>query len=538
MKEKGETMVIGAGTAKLSDKLAYENSDLQQNCSFCGGMHLAADHSKYIADMPQDPADLINDLLRMGLYKTEALSTAETLTGAELRKALFLRTVSQSNPQRQQLCNELIKQAGGIDEAFAAAFGHRSVELFSDTIRNSQFTRREFLRRIAIGAALVTLANCASQEAPSDSTPSPTVGDVEKKDLRVGFIPITCATPILMSKPLGFYEKYGLNVEVVKMPNWAAVRDSAIAGELDAYHMLAPMPISMTLGLGSTAFPIRLASIENNNGQGIAVANKHKGKIKGPADFKGLKIGIPFPFSNHNLLLRYYLASGGLNPNKDVDIQIIPPPDSIAKMTAGQLDAFLMPDNFVQRAVYQEIGFIHILTKDIWPGHPCCAFTASQQWIDTNPKTFQAINKAIIDGASYANNAANRLEIAKAIAPKDYLNQPVPVLEAVLTGKFDDGQGNSLDIPDRVMFDPYPWKSFASWIASQLVRWDYLPEEKAKYQEIGEQIFMTDLARDLAKELGLNPPTEPLRVEKLKFDTFDPNKPAEYVKEQVDKYGV
>ena len=139
-------------------------------------MHLAADHSKYMADMPQDPADLINDLLRMGLYKTEALSIAETLTGAELRKALFLRTVSQSNPQRQQLCNELIKQAGGIDEAFAAAFGHRSVELFSDTIRNSQFTRREFLRRIAIGAALVTLANCASQEAPSEtSTPSPTV---------------------------------------------------------------------------------------------------------------------------------------------------------------------------------------------------------------------------------------------------------------------------------------------------------------------------------------------------------------------------
>lgn len=527
-------MVVGS--ARKSAQLL---SNVQQNCSFCGGRHLAADHLKYMADMPQDPVDLIEDLLRMGLYKSDALSLADTLTGVELRKALFLQTVSQGNPQRQQLCNELIKQAGGLDEAFAAAFGHRSVELFNDTIRNSKFTRREFLRKLAIGAALVTLANCANQEKPSETaSTSPTVANVEKTDLRVGFIPITCATPIIMSEPLGFYKKHGLNVKVVKMPNWAAVRDSAIAGELDAYHMLAPLPISMTLGLGSTAFPIKLASIENNNGQGIAVANKHKGKVNGPKDFKGFKIGIPFPFSNHNLLMRYYLASGGLDPNKDVDIQIIAPPDSVAKMTAGQLDAFLMPDNFVQRVVYQEIGFIHLLTKDIWPGHPCCAFAASQQWIDNHPKTFAALNKAIIDGASYANNPANRQKIAQAIAPKEYLNQPVPVLEAVLTGKFEDGQGNSLDIPDRIMFEPYPWKSFASWITTQLVRWDYLPEEKAKYQEIGEQIFLTDLARDLAKELGLNPPTETLKVEKLKFDTFDPSKPAEYVKEQIKKYGV
>ena len=513
------------------------SGELQHNCSFCGGMHAAADHSKYMADMPQEPVELIDDLLRMGLYKTESLSIAETLTGAELRKALFLRMVSQGDSPRQQLCNELIKQAGGLDQAFAAAFGHRSVEFFSDTIRNSQFTRRDFLRKVAIGAALVTLANCASQE-PSETVSTPTAGSGEKTDLRVGFIPITCATPIIMSEPLGFYKKHGLNVKVVKMPNWAAVRDSAIAGELDAYHMLVPMPISMSLGLGSTAFPIKLASIENNNGQGIAVANKHKGKIKEPKDFKGLKVGIPFPFSNHNLLMRYYLAAGGLDPNKDVDLQIIPPPDSIAKMTAGQLDAFLMPDNFVQRAVYEGIGFIHILTKDIWPGHPCCAFAASQQWIDSNPKSFQALNKAIIDGAGYANNPANRQRIAQAIAPKEYLNQPVPVLEAVLVGKFEDGQGNTFNIPDRIKFEPYPWKSFAAWIATQLVRWDYLPEEKANYQEISEQIFLTDLARDFAKELGLNPPTEPLRVEKLKFDTFDPSKPAEYVQEQIKKYGV
>jgi nitrate/nitrite transport system substrate-binding protein len=100
---------------------------------------------------------------------------------------------------------------------------------------------------------------------------------LEKTDLQIGFIPITCATPIIMSEPLGFYEKYGLNATVVKMPSWGAVRDSAIAGELDAYHMLAPMPIAMTLGLGSASFGVKLASIENINGQAITVAKRHKG---------------------------------------------------------------------------------------------------------------------------------------------------------------------------------------------------------------------------------------------------------------------
>ena len=348
-----------------------------------------------------------------------------------------------------------------------------------------------------------------------------------------------------MSEPLGFYKKYGFNAEVVKMPSWGAVRDSAIAGELDAYHMLAPMPIAMTLGLGSGAFGVKLASIENINGQAITISNKHKDKVKGPADFKGFNIGVPFPYSMHNLLLRYYLATGGIDPDVDVKIRPVPPPDSIAQLIAGDIDAYLMPDPFNQRAVYEEAGFIFKLTKEIWPGHPCCAFAASDQWIDANPNTFRSLNKAIIEAAGYANDPANRPEIAKAISERAFLNQPVEVVEAVLTGKFDDGQGNTLDVPDRIGFDPYPWQSFANWISSQLVRWDLQGDDKAAkeitddtYNAVGEKVFLTDLARELAKEVGLNPPTEVYRTEKLEFDTFDPEAPGQYVKEQIDKNGV
>ncbi len=385
------------------------------------------------------------------------------------------------------------------------------------------------------------MASCTQQaeEPPAETSPTAaTPAKLEKTELTIGFIPITCATPIVMSDPLGFYEKYGLKVTVKKMPNWAAVRDSAIAGELDAYHMLSPMPIAITLGLGSAAFPIKLASIENINGQAITVAMKHKDKVKEAKDFKGFKIGVPFPFSMHNMLIRYYLATGGLDPDKDVQISPVPPPDSVAKMTAGELDAMLMPDPFNQRAVFEKIGFIHLLTKDLWNGHPCCAFAASQSWIDQNPNTFKAVNRAIVDACAYANNPANRQKVAEALIERKYLNQPLPVVQAVLTGKFEDGLGNTLDVPDRIGFDPYPWKSFAKWIASQMVRWDLMPKDKANYDQLANDIFLTTLSAELQTELGQTPPTELERVEKLKYDSFDPKDPATYIEQQIKTYKV
>jgi len=495
-----------------------------------------------MADMPQEPADLVDDLIKMRLYQPQALAVADAISQAELRKALFVQMAAQGSPKRERLVQDLIQLAGGLDQAFAAAFGPKAGAFFSDAQRLSQVTRRQFLQNVAVGAALVSLASCTQQSQSEQSAdadpPLPAAGGIEKPDLKVAFLPITCATPIIMSDPLGFYEKHGLNVSLMKYASWSVVRDAAIAGELDAYHMLAPMPITMSLGLGSSPFQVKLASIENTNGQGIAVAKKHLGQVNGPADFKGMTIGIPYDYSNHNLLLRYYLASGGLDPDNDVKLIVLPPPDAIAKMSTGQIDAFILPDNFTQRVVFDDIGFIHLLTKELWPGHPCCAFVASQDWIGEYPNTFRALNKAIIDGANYANNPANRKEIAAAIAPREYLNQPVEVLEAVMTGTFEDGQGNLREVPDRINFDPYPWKSFASWISTQLVRWDYMPTEKANYDEIGQQIFLTDLARELSEELGGDPPQELTRVENLKFGEFDPSQPEAYLKAQLDEYEI
>ena len=520
------------------------------DCGVCGGSQISGSHWEFMQTMPTDPLDMVSDLVKMGLYKDQQLQVADKLNTYELRKALLLKSAGKGDPKREKLVLALAKQAGGIENAFAAAFGPQAGLFFADTVRiSNSVTRREFLRNVAIGAAMVTLTNCGQADdsgpaASDDAAPVDTSG-LEKTDLKIGFIPITCATPIIMSEPLGFYEKYGFNAEVVKMPSWGAVRDSAIAGELDAYHMLAPMPIAMTLGLGSSAFGVKLASVENINGQAITIANKYKDQVNGPADFKGFTIGVPFPYSMHNLLLRYYLATGGIDPDVDVKIRPVPPPDSIAQLIAGDIDAYLMPDPFNQRAVYEDAGFIFKLTKDIWPGHPCCAFAASDQWIDANPNTFRALNKSIIEAAGYASDPANRPEIAEAISERAFLNQPVEVVEAVLTGNFEDGLGNTLDVPDRIDFDPYPWQSFANWISSQLVRWDLQGDGKAAqeitdetYNTIGEEVFLTDLARELAEEVGLNPPADVYRTETLEFDTFDPASPGEYVAQQIEENGV
>ncbi len=534
-----------AGTLELPDLTKMPDDGV---CAFCKGNHSSFKHWEFMETLPPDPVDMLDDLVKMKVYKDDALNVADAVSSAELRRALFLKVASQGSPKREKLIRDLAAVAGGLDQAFAAAFGPKAGEFFGDARRLSNVTRREFLRNVAIGASLVALTNCTPGGDGGDDTEDAgapvDVSGLEKTELQVGFIPITCATPIIMSEPLGFYEKHGLKAKVVKMPSWGAVRDSAIAGELDAYHMLAPMPIAMTLGLGSEPFNTKLASIENINGQAITVAERHRGKVNGPEDFKGFVIGVPFPYSMHNLLLRYYLATGGIDPDVDVKIRPVPPPDSIAQMVAGDIDAYLMPDPFNQRAVFEGAGFIHKLTQELWAGHPCCAFAAGQDWIDENPNTFRALNKAIIEAAGYASKNENRKEIAPAISTRAFLNQPTEVVEAVLTGKFDDGNGNTLDIPKRIDFDPYPWQSFANWISSQLVRWDLQGDGKVAeainsetYDEVGQEIFLTDLARELAEELGQEPPEEIYRTETLAYDTFDPSDPQAYVDAQIEEYG-
>ncbi|HLF22274.1 MAG TPA: CmpA/NrtA family ABC transporter substrate-binding protein, partial [Burkholderiales bacterium] len=192
--------------------------------------------------------------------------------------------------------------------------------------------RRRFLQTVGAGSAYSILSSIfpfASLQAMADEKKP-----LEKKDLKVGFIPITCATPIIMAHPLGFYSKYGLNVEVIKTAGWAVIRDKTLNKEYDAAHMLSPMPLAITLGAGSASVPFYMPAVENINGQAITLANKHKDK-RDPKQWKGFKFAVPFDYSMHNFLLRYYVAEAGLDPDKDIQIRAVPPPEMVANLRAN-----------------------------------------------------------------------------------------------------------------------------------------------------------------------------------------------------------
>jgi nitrate/nitrite transport system substrate-binding protein len=387
--------------------------------------------------------------------------------------------------------------------------------------------RRSFLRAVGKSTAMAAIASVlpvASLQAMAQDKNA-----LEKKDLKVGFIPITCATPLIMAHPLGFYRQQGLNVEVTKTAGWALIRDKMINKEYDATHFLSPMPLAISLGLGSTATPMNVATIQNINGQAITLSLRHKDN-RDPKNWKGFKFAIPFEYSIHNFLLRYYLAEAGLNPDTDVQLRVVPPAEMVANLRAGNIDGFLGPDPFNQRAVFEEVGFIHLLTKELWNGHPCCAFGTSTEFIQKNPNTFAALYRAVLTSAAMARDPKNRELIAKVIAPQAYLNQPEAVLTQVLTGKFADGLGNIRDVPDRADFDPMPWQSMAVWMLTQMQRWGYIKGD-VNYKQIAEKVFLITDARKYMKALDQKV-VEGTAYPKFKImgKEFDAAKAAQYSK--------
>lgn len=388
----------------------------------------------------------------------------------------------------------------------------------------SEGERRAFIRAVGRNTAVAAISSFLPLGALTAMAAEP--GPLEKKSLNIGFLPITCATPIVAADPLGFYAKQGLDVKLNRTAGWAVVRDKTIAGEFDASHMLSPMPLAMTLGLGATATPMVMPAIENINGNAITLHIKHKDK-RDPKTWKGMKLAIPFDYSMHNFLLRYYLAENGLDPDKDVQLRVMAPPDMVANLRAENIDGFIVAEPFNQRAVFDGVGFIHMLTSEIWQDHPCCAFAVPEKFVKENPNTFAALFRAILTSTMHCSAATNRPEVAKAIHGPNHLNQPLTVLEQVLLGRFADGLGQIRNEPKRIDFDPFPWQSMAVWMLTQMKRWGYLKAE-INYADIANQVYLATDARKKMIELGFKAPNADTRKHFIMGREFDPTKASAY----------
>ncbi len=397
--------------------------------------------------------------------------------------------------------------------------------------------RRRLLKALGgatVAAALAEVFPLGVARALAQDKP----GALEKPNLKIGFIPITCASPIIMAAPMGFYSKRGLNVDVIKTAGWAIVRDKSMNREYDASHMLTPMPIALSLGLGSVQQAWQIPAIENINGQAIVLSTKMKDR-RDPKTWKGMRFGIPFDYSMHNYLLRYYLAEAGIDPDADVQLRVIPPPEMVANLRADNIDGFLGPDPVNQRAVYDGIGFIHILSRNIWDGHPCCAFGVSKAFIADNPNTFLALSRAIVDATGYANKAENRKEIADAIAPANYLNQPPVVVEQALTGTFADGLGNIVRVPDRAGFDAFPWESFGVWMTDADAALGTAQGRGGLCRQVARHdvCWRPIAARVMRERRARRPPGASTKTFVVMGKPFDPAKAGEYLASFRDQAG-
>lgn len=367
--------------------------------------------------------------------------------------------------------------------------------------------------------------------------------------IRLGYIPLTDCAPLVMAKELGLFQKYGVNVEVLKEASWANVRDKILTGELDGAHCLFSMPFSVYTGVGGRAgSEMRVALILSNNGQAITLSKDFCGKVGfkqtakvGPLVAAKLKadkevtFAMTFPGGTHDIWLRYWLAAAGVS-QKTSRIITIPPPQMVANMKVGNMDGYCVGEPWNGVAVKQEIGFTEIATQDIWKHHPEKALVVNKKFSEGRTEDLKKVMKAVLEACKWLDVRANRKKAAPVIGK--YINAPTDVIEARLMGDYNLGcdQGTEIYTDDYMLFfrdgqTNLPRKSHAIWFMAQYLRFDYL-KEVPDYKAIADKLILTDLYKEVATSMKIKIPDDDMKPFTLELDKakFDPNNPGEYLK--------
>jgi nitrate/nitrite transport system substrate-binding protein len=331
-------------------------------------------------------------------------------------------------------------------------------------------------------------------------------------------IALTDCSPIVIAHEKGLFKKYGINSTVVKGASWAAIRDSLSTGDLHATHMLLGMPLASTMGLlGAPKKPMVIPWLLNRNGQAITLKADLKGKVA--ADPKALKplveaakkkgepmtFAMTFPPGTHAMWMRYFLAAGGIDPDKDVALITVPPPQMLTNMKLGKMDGFCVGEPWNARAIADGAGFTGITTQEIWKDHPekVCAFTA--EFADKNPKTVKAVLKALNEASVWLDDMKNRPEQAKIVSAATYINCPPELILGRMQGHYDYGDGRKAEDPNYMIFSSrncnYPQPKYAVWWLTQFRRWGMV-EGAPDYAGVAKQVMRNDLYEEAMKEIG------------------------------------
>ncbi|HEY9740969.1 MAG TPA: nitrate ABC transporter ATP-binding protein [Coleofasciculaceae cyanobacterium] len=341
---------------------------------------------------------------------------------------------------------------------------------------------------------------------------------LEKVNLEIGFVPLTACAPLAVAKEKGFFQKHGLDeVNLVRETSWRGIMDGIVGGYLDAAQMPSGMPLWITLGgHENRPLPVVTAMTMTRNGNGITLDKRFYDQgVRTLADFKKMlldsperqhRMGLVHPSSMHNLLLRYWLASGGIDPDHDLSLQSIPPAQMVVDLQGGTIDGFCVGEPWNTRAAMQGIGFTVATDLEIWPGHPGKVLGVREDWANAYPNTHIALVKALLEASHYCANPANELEVRQIVAQREYVNTDIGYIHL---GNPDEAFC-SLDQPMREFAHHLffgdgvnrPSRTEHLWHMTQLARWGHTPFPR-NWVEIMERVCRVSVFSTAARELGL-----------------------------------
>ena len=426
------------------------------------------------------------------------------------------------------------------------------------TIATRGVSRRDVLAgsaRIAGTAALMAAVRSAFPAGVFAETAGP-----EVTKATFGYIALTDSAPMIIAKEKGLYAKYGLpDIEIAKQASWGTTRDNlelgGAAGGIDGAHILTPLPYLVTTGAvtkNNQPVPMYILARLNVNGQCISVSKDHlatgvkldssalKASFqKMTAAGKEVKCAMTFPGGTHDVWLRYWLAAGGIDPDKDVATIVVPPPQMVANMKVGSMEAFCVGEPWNAQLVNQGIGFTALTTGELWKDHPEKSFAVRADWADKNPKAAKAALMAVQEAQIWCDKMENKAEMCEIVGRRSWFNVPVEDIIGRTSGTIDYGDGRKVEKSPFIMkywsdFASYPFQSHEQWFLTEDIRWGKLPatlDTKALIAKVNRE----DMWKDAAKAIGVAaadiPKSTSRGVEKF-FDgkVFDPAKPEAYLK--------
>jgi nitrate/nitrite transport system substrate-binding protein len=427
-------------------------------------------------------------------------------------------------------------------------------------------SRRELMKSVSATAATAALMSAVKAAFPAGAFAQGAGPELKKAVL--GYIALMDASPLVIAKEKGIFAKHGMpDVEVAKQASWGATRDNIVLGSekngIDGAHILTPMPYLISAGKvtqNNVPTPMYVLARLNLGAQGISVSNEYKDlKVttdasplkaafeKKTAEGEEVKIAMTFPGGTHDLWIRYWLAAGGIDPDKDVSTIVVPPPQMVANMKVGNMDAFCVGKPWNEQLVNQNIGFTACTTGEIWSKHPEKALGMRAEWVDKHPQAAKALLMAVMEAQQWCEKLENKQEMSEIVGKRQWFNVPVPDIVGRARGDINYGNGRMEKGTGHLMkfwgeYASYPFKSHDHWFVTEDIRWGKF-EPSTDVKALVDKVNREDMWRTAAKALSVpasDIPASSSRGKETLFDgkVFDPEDHQAYLKSLSIKRAV